>query len=118
MIDLKIIIEVQTTTGYRGRRFLVDTGAELSAAPRRLATEVGHDWNRLPSLAVTGVGPGRLPVRLGTLSIRLGEIELSVRCLFLDQPDGPLVLGCVDVLDRFALTIDAGVGKIIFTEIP
>jgi hypothetical protein len=26
-------------------------------------------------------------------------------------------LGCADVLDRFALTIDAGQGKIMLTEI-
>ena len=118
IVDPSIIIEVRTTAGYRGNRFLVDTGAEFSIASRSMAQRVGHDWDRLPALAVTGVGPGRLPAKVGALPIRLGGIELTVRCLFLDQRDVPYALGCADLLDRFALTIDAGQGKIIFTEIP
>jgi hypothetical protein len=53
----------------------------------------------------------------GSLPIRIGTIELPVRCLFLDQRKVPYILGCADVLERFALTIDAGQGKIILTEI-
>ena len=87
-------------------------------ASRSLAQRIGHDWAGLPETMVTGIGPGAVPAKLGSLPIRLGEIELSVRCPFLDQRDAPYVLGCADILDRFALTIDAGQGKIIFTEIP
>lgn len=58
-----------------------------------------------------------MPAKLGRLPLRIGGIELTVRCLFLDQPNAPLILGCADVLDRFALTIDAGQGKIILRDI-
>jgi len=51
------------------------------------------------------------------LPLRIGNVEVSIRCLFLDQRRAPLILGCLDVLDRFALTIDARQGKIIFTEL-
>ena len=118
VVDPKVLVEVRTLAGYRSRPFLVDTGAELSVVPRRLAREVGHDWDSLPVLGVTGVGPGQVHARLGLLPIRLGQIELSVRCLFLDQGVAPFILGCADVLDHFALTIDAGQGKIVFAEIP
>lgn len=118
IVDLKIIIEVRTLDGWRGRHFLVDTGADASVGSRDLAQRIGHDWDRLPVIAATGVGPGYVPAKLGSLPIRIGGIELTVRCLFLDQRDAPYILGCADVLDRFALTIDAGLGKIIFTEIP
>jgi predicted aspartyl protease len=113
-----VVIEYRTLAGYRSREFLVDTGADLSVVPRRLAQEVGHHWDTLPVLAVAGVGQGRVHARLGTLPIRIGHLDLSVRCLFLDQPVAPFILGCTDVLDRFALTIDAGQGKIVFTELP
>ncbi|MFN8633538.1 MAG: retropepsin-like aspartic protease [Chloroflexota bacterium] len=108
---------MQTTAGYRGHRFLVDTGADLTVVPRRYAEEVGLDWDRLPSLPIIGVTPGRVAARLGSLTIRIGEIELVVRCLFMDQGVNPFILGRADVLDRFVLTVDAGQGKITFTEI-
>ena len=63
------------------------------------------------------LAPGNLPTKLGTLPIRIGAIEFSMRCLFLDQRVAPYILGCADVLDRFVLTIDAGQRKIVFTEI-
>ena len=83
-----------------------------------MAEGVGHNWDTLPLLPVTGVGHGQVVARLGALPIRLGYVELTVRCLFLDQPVAPFILGCTDVLDRFVLTIDAGQSKIVFTEIP
>lgn len=86
--------------------------------PRRLTGDLGLNWNTLPAFRVSGVGQGSVPAKIGPLSIRLSGIELTVRCLFLDQRDAPYILGCADVLDRFALTIDAGQRKIVFTEIP
>lgn len=117
-MDPRITVEVQTLAGYRGRYFLVDTGADFTTAPRSLLEQVGIDWNRLTTIDVMGIGPRSFSAKLGHLPIRLGETELTVRCLFIDRPHVPLVLGCADVLDRFALTIDAGQGKIVFTEIP
>jgi len=96
----------------------VDTGAELSVVPRRVTQDVGHNWDSLPGLLVRGVGSRNTLARLGTLPIRIGAIDLTIRCLFLDQPVAPFILGCADVLDRFALTIDAGQGRIVLTEIP
>lgn len=117
IVEPRVIAEVRTLAGYRSREFLVDTGADLSVVPRRLINDLGYDWDSLPALAVTGVGHGTVHAKLGTLPIRIGQVELSVRCLFLDQPVAPFILGCADVLDRFALTIDAGQGKIVFAEI-
>ena len=117
IVDLKILVEVRTLRGFRGRHFVVDTGADFCTAPRDPAQQVGQDWDRLPVVRVTGIGPGQVRAKLGRLPLRIGGIELSVRCLFLDQPKAPLILGCADVLDHFALTIDAGQGKIILTEI-
>ena len=85
--------------------------------PRRLAVDVGLDWDALPVLGIAGVGSAPVPAKRGSLSLRIGGIELTVGCLFLDQRDAPYILGCADVLDRLALTIDAGQGKMILTEI-
>jgi hypothetical protein len=37
IVDLKIIIEVRTLSGWRGRHFVVGTGADASVASRDLA---------------------------------------------------------------------------------
>ena len=47
-----------------------------------------------------------MPARLGRLPIRIGGSELTVRCLFVDNPRTPLLLGRADFLDRFVLTVD------------
>jgi hypothetical protein len=112
-----VLAQVRTVAGYRGRYFLIDTGADVSVAPRTLAERVGLDWNRLPVALASGIGRGHVTTRLGALPLQLGEIELTVRCLFLDRFDAPYILGCADVFDRFAVTIDAGQRKIILTEI-
>jgi len=116
-VDPRIVIDVCALRGYLRREFLIDTGAELSVVPRYLAREIGLDWDSLPAVRVIGVGAGQVPTRMGSLPIKIGPIELSVRCLCLDQPVAPFILGCADVLDRFALTIDAGRGRIVLTEI-
>jgi hypothetical protein len=108
---------VRTLAGYRGRHFLLDTGADLSVAPRSLAERIGHDWDRLPVVLASGIGPGHVRARPGLLPLQIGATELAVQCLFLDQPDAPYILGCADVFDRFAVTIDAGQRKITLTEI-
>jgi hypothetical protein len=99
------------------RLVLVGTGAEISAVPRRLAADARLDWDTLPVLGVAGVGPGRVLAKRGPLSLRIGTIELTVGCLFLGELDAPYILGCPDVFDRLALTIGAGQGKMILTEI-
>jgi predicted aspartyl protease len=118
IVEPRIVIDIKTLVGQRPREFLVDTGADLSVVPRRLVADLGYDWDSLPSVPVAGVGHGQVVARLGDLPLRIGHVELSVRCLFLDQPVAPFILGCADVLDRFALAIDASQGKIILTEIP
>lgn len=104
--DPKIPIAVRTLAGYRTYRFLIDTGADLSLAPRGVADQVGLDWDTLPEAQVRGVGPSGARARVGPLPIRLGQAELTVRCLFVDVLQAPFILGRADFLDRFVLTID------------
>ena len=97
---------IQTETGTHEYRFLIDTGADFSIAPRSLAELIGLDWQRLPRGSVRGVEQGAVPARFGRLPIRLGGIRLDVRCFFVDSPTALSVLGRADFLDRFILTID------------
>jgi predicted aspartyl protease len=99
-------------------RFLIDTGADFSVAPRRAAQQVGLVWDALPEAQVIGVERGGVIARLGHLPIRIGARHLSIRCLFMDSASVPFILGRADFLDHFVLTINQQQGLIILDEIP
>jgi len=47
-----------------------------------------------------GVEQGGVRARLGQLLLRLAHVALTVRCLFVDAPRVPFILGRADMLDR------------------
>jgi hypothetical protein len=69
--DPKIPVAVKTLAGYRTYRFLIDRGADFSLAPRRLALQIGMDWNACPETEVMGVEQGGVGARLGNMPIRI-----------------------------------------------
>ena len=109
----KIPVGVRTTAGYRTYRFLIDTGADFSLAPARLALEIGHNWAALAETRVTGVEQGRVRARLGVLPVRIEDVELEVRCLFMVAEKPLFILGRADFLDHFTLTIDSRQRKVV-----
>ena len=111
--DPKIPVRVRTTDGYRTYRFLIDTGADFSLAPARLALEIGHDWAVLPKTRVTGVEQGSVRARLGVLPLRIQDVDLKVRCLVMVAERPLFILGRADFLDRFTLTIDSWQRKVV-----
>lgn len=116
--DPKIPVAVRTLAGYRTYGFLIDTGADFSLAPPRLAQQVGLNWEALPEGQVMGIEQRGMRARLGDLPIRLGAIDLNVRCLFVDSPRALFILGRADFQDRFLLTVDQQRQRIILTAVP
>lgn len=116
--DPKIPVAVRTRRGWRSYRFVLDTGADFTLAPRHLAEEMGLAWGSLPEARVIGVELGGIVAWLGRLPLCIGSVELSVRCLFVDAPSAPFLLGRADFLERFAITIDTEEAKITLRELP
>lgn len=115
--DPIIPVSVRTLTGYVPFGFLIDTGADFCLAPRRLADRTGLDWNTLVPAELIGVEQQGIHARMGTLSVRIADTDLDVRCLFHDGPNTPYILGRADFLDRFVLTIDQGQQRITLDPI-
>ena len=116
--DPTIPIAVQTPGGERTYMFLLDTGADFSVAPRRLAQQVGLEWTTLPEARVVGVEQRGVRARVGQLPIRVKALTCTVRCLFMDTPSAPFILGRADFLDRLILTIDPARQRIVLTDLP
>lgn len=115
--DPVIPVAVRTLAGEIVLRFLLDSGADFSLAPRRLAQLAGLAWEGLPTARVMGIGMDTIDARVGTLPLRIGDAELAVRRIFVDSANAPLVLGRADVFDHFAITFDAGRQRITLTEL-
>lgn len=114
--DPKIPVGVRTTAGYRTFQFVIDTGADFSLAPKRLASQIGLDWQTLPETRMVGIANAGVSARLGRLPIRIDHVEIVVRCLFIEGQRGLLLLGRADFLDHFVLTIDQPKHRIVLSR--
>lgn len=113
--DPTIPVTIQTQAGVRMYMFLIDTGADCAVAPRRLAQQVGLAWSSLPPAQVVGVGQGGVSTRVGPLTVQVGPWTFTVRCMFVEGPRVPFILGRADFLDRLILTIDPARRRIVLT---
>ena len=114
--DPTIPVTIQTRAGARTYMFLVDTGADCAVAPRHLAQQVGLVWPSLPPAQMVGIGQGGVSTRVGPLTLQVGPWTFTVRCMFVEGPRAPFILGRADFLDRLILTIDPVQRRIILTE--
>jgi predicted aspartyl protease len=113
--DPTIPVTIQTQAGVRTYMFLIDTGADCAVAPRRLAQQVGLTWSSLPPAQVVGVGQGGVSTRVGPLTVQVGPWTFTMRCMFVEGPRVPFILGRADFLDRLILTIDPAQRRIVLT---
>lgn len=114
--DPIIILPVETIYGIRELNFLVDTGADTTVLPIRLAADFGFK----PSLAkkefVQGVGKAKVGSYRFKIKIYLGDIEYMVRCVFVESDVIPL-LGRLDVWNKFTIIFDNIKEEVVFEKI-
>ena len=113
----KTPVHVRLLHGDRRYHFLLDTGADFSIAPRRLARQLGLEWDALRETQVIGVEQRGVHARLGLLPIRVGHLDFTVRCFFVDALRTPFVLGRADFLAHLILHIDPSARRIMLDDI-
>lgn len=72
--DPRIPVSIATRLGDMEQSFLIDTGADFSLAPRRLAALVGLEWRALQVGGVRGLADDDVQVRLGLLPVRIDGV--------------------------------------------
>lgn len=115
--DPKITVFVRTRSGYQAYRFLLDTGADFSMVPFSMAKDLGVDLTRCPRDRCTGIEGTPLPVYHTEIGVRIGEVELLLRCLISENDATPFLLGRADFFSRFSITFDNQRKRIILSEI-
>jgi hypothetical protein len=77
---------------------------------------IGLNLGDLPTIDARGVGPGSIGALVGSLAVTVGTVDLTIRCIFADT--SLFLLGRLDFLDRFQLTIDTRTQRITLIDYP
>lgn len=94
---------------------LVDSGADMSLIPKNIGEQLGLEKAAHETIETAfGVG-SRLSYLNRTLQIKIDDTELSVRFLWLqDEGIDDIILGRLDVFDRFDVLFSQKKRKVIF----
>ena len=97
-------------SGHNLYTFIVDSGADISLAPRQLAERIGLNWTSGSKITLTGISPkpecsleGRIH-RVGAIIPDLA-LEMSLPICFANG-NAPYLLGREKFFDQFKVTFD------------
>ena len=84
---------------------IVDTGADLTMIPYQVGVNLGLRRGRSRISTLSGISGG-IPYILKKASFRIGPFRISARTAWAQSDDVPMLLGRVDMLDRFKVIFD------------
>lgn len=100
-------IPVKASWGWQPLWFLLDSGADATLLTVALAKSMGLKFDTTKKTELFGIGEKSVPAYPGRVILRLGENELEVRCYFLDAKESTLLLGRLDIFDKYNILFDA-----------
>ena len=100
--------------------FIVDSGADISLAPRQLAERIGLDWDKGSKITLSGISPKpeyTLEGRIHTVSALVPDLalELALPVCFASS-DAPLLIGREGFFDEFDITLDKTRRRTVFSR--
>ena len=117
IVDPLIFLPLKTKFGWQNTWFLLDTGADTTMLTLRLAKQYGLHYNLQLKTQLVGIGEKRSTAYFGKIEVKIGQRELQIRCYFIDAEDSTLLLGRLDIFDKFSITFDSLNKQIIFKQI-
>ena len=103
---------------YNLYSFILDSGADISLAPRHLAERIGLNWARGSRISLTGISPkpecsvdGRIQEAAAFLPDLALNLSLSI--CFADG-NAPYLIGREGFFDRFNITLDKKKRRTLF----
>ena len=104
--DSLIPVEILTKFGYQTLQFILDTGADFTMLPHHMADVMDVDLSTCPQGTSYGIEGDGVKVYASKIQIKIGPVELKVRCLFSKREDTPYILGRADLFSIFNITFD------------
>lgn len=108
-------------SGYNLYSFIVDSGADVSLAPRQLAERIGLTWLKGSKVKLSGISPKpecSVDGRIHRVSAILPDLALNLNLpLCFAEGDAPYLIGREKFFDLFNITLDKRNRKTRFTPI-
>jgi len=93
----------------------VDSGADITLLPYSVGIALGFKiQNEEEIKTLGGVGGSRIPVVIRKVKMKIGDKEFEARVAWCLSENVPLILGRLDVFDKFKITFDQKARKVIF----
>lgn len=97
--------------------FFIDSGADVSLVSLSIGKLLGFTLKEGEEIKqLSGIGRSAVPYVLRAIKMKIGEKEFDVRIAWSLLEDVPLVLGRLDVFDKFDIIFKEREGKVIFTD--
>ena len=112
-----ISIPVKASWGWQNLWFLVDSGADTTMLTLSLANQLGLNVNKNKKTELFGIGENSVPAYPGKINLKLGNFIFDARCYFIDAEDSTLLLGRLDIFDKFNIYFDSTNQKVVFNPL-
>lgn len=112
--DPLITLSVKTLYGFQSLWFLVDSGADMTLLNCTLAKQLGLSFNTHKKTMIYGIEDKPLNACPGKIILKFDQQEITVRSYFLESENSTLLLGRLDIFDRFMVCFDPVKEQIIF----
>jgi len=95
--------------------FVVDSGADLTMVPLRIGHLLQLKRGTRRDGKLSGIAGG-VSYTLHRVTLGIGPFRISSRLAWADDDDVPLLLGRVEALDRFVITLDGRRRRVTFRQ--
>ena len=113
-INPLITLSVKTVYGFQSVWLLVDSGADMTLLNCKLAKQFGIPFDIHKKTIIYGIGDTPLNAYPGKITLKFDQQEIAVRSYFLESEDSTLLLGRLDIFDRFIICFDPFKKQITF----
>ena len=118
IVNPRILLPLKTSNGWLDIWFILDSGADTTMLTLSTAKEYGLDYDIKNGAKLYGIGDMGINAYPGVVELKFRQnFRLKIRCYFIDAEDSTLLLGRLDIFDKFNITFDSLEKKIIFKSI-
>lgn len=117
VVDPLIQIQIKAIYGWQQVWILVDTGADTTTLPLQFAKRLGVSFDHSKKEKLAGIGNEVVWGYPTVIDLRINGKPLSVRTHLLETYQDILLLGRMDVFDKFTLVFDNHHQNLQFQEL-
>lgn len=109
-----ILLPVKASWGWQNVWFLVDSGADTVVIPIDLAKKLGLSMDSSIKTKLYGIGKQAMYASPGEIILNIGNKETVARSYFVHSKDSLLLLGRLDIFDKFSILFEKAKQSVIF----